>query len=220
MKQVFWVFGFLILIVAIFGVAWMVRVPAVVITKEEAVSVSIPFPIDQRLRQGINECGPYSAAAAIAGVTGVFTDPREIVASTKWRLPSGGTLPWGMTAVLKDRDLSPREFTARHLSYNDRMRAVVSELQRGHPVILLGRKEGTLHYITVLGYDRETDTFHLYDSWYPQGDDGHTIDDNGAEAGNRTLSRSELLSFWQGGGAGPFYRWYGIAVASSANESS
>ena len=186
--------------------------PAGVVSAGEVISVSISLPVEQNLRQGVNECGPYSAAAAIAAVTAAFTDPHELSATTPWRLSNGGTLPWGMTAVLRSHRLSPRAFTVHRLSDDDRVHVIASELHQGHPVILLGRKEGVLHYVTVLGYDRDADTFAVYDPWHPQGNDGLTIDDNGSQPGNRALSRTELLDFWRGGGVGMFYRWYAIVV--------
>ncbi len=119
----------LLVVIAIFGAALVLRVPGAVISEMEVTSASIALPVEQNLRQGVNE--------------------------------------------------------------------------------------RVLHYVTVLGYDRNADTFAIYDSWHPQGSDGLTLDNNGTQPGNRELLRDDLLDFWRGGGVGPFYRWYGIAVVPS-----
>ena len=197
-------------------VAFMLRVPRAEVVNAELISISIALPIEQQLRQGINECGPYSVAAAMAAVKGAFQSPVDVVHETPWRLPSGGTLPWGMMSVIESNGFVAEPFTARGLSDDDKVRVLANELADGHPVILLGRKEEVLHYVTVLGYDRDVETFHFYDPWHPAGNDGLTVDENGAASGNRSLTRAELFDFWQGGGTGPFYRWYGIAVGSES----
>ena len=81
-------------------------------------------------------------------------------------------------------------------------------------MILLGKKDEALHYMTLVGYTKigEEFRFHVYDSWHTKGEGGLTADDNAALPGNRTLTSDELMNFWREGGLFGMYQWYALVV--------
>ena len=159
-------------------------------------------------RQSINSCGPYSAAATIRALTQKDLSSEEIAQHIPWRF-RGITLPFGILSILHDHHISTLE-TVVPFSDPQKLVWLREQLAQHHPVILLGKKQNTLHYVTVLGY--ATSTFDVYDSWEEKGENGLTIDHNGSASGNITLSDEELLHFWNAGGVFGLYKNYAIVA--------
>lgn len=67
-----------------------------------------------------------------------------------------------------------------------------------------------LHYLTILGFNKEKDIFYIYDSLYYQMNKTHTFDSNGKMPGNKNFNSTELLDFWGRGGVFGFYEWFAI----------
>lgn len=171
----------------------------------------VPYDVAWNFRQGINECGPYTAAAALRAL-GVDVASSDVVAQTPWRWENGYTIPWGLESVIRAYGKTVHAYTVRTFDDNNKLLAVRDELTAGHPVILLGDKTGFPHYYSVFGYADER--FFVYDPLHAKGKDGMTVDDNGEAPGNRTLTSDELLEFWDAGGVAGFFRGYMLAVSN------
>lgn len=208
LKRLFTVLVGIAAIVAI-GVGIRLYRPAYALS-DAPVSAFVAYESAWNYRQGINECGPYSAAAALRAL-GVDVASSDVVANTPWRWENGYTVPWGLESVIRKYDKTARVYAVRKYNANDKLLAVRDELAAGHPVILLGEKTGFPHYYAVFGYADER--FFVYDPLHTAGDDGMTVDDNGETPGNRTLTSDELLGFWDNGGVAGFFRGYMLAVS-------
>jgi hypothetical protein len=180
-----------------------------------------PFPAAYSLRldpgiqlaQTYNNCGPYSARAVIAVLTGRVPDAERLAAETGWRVYRNLTLPQGVIGLLNANGIRTRPFSLSMLDERKKGESLKRIVSRGHPVILLVQVGKVQHYLTVLGYDGNR--FFLYDSFRKRLPDSRlTIDDNGWEPGNRTCPLEELLSLWARGGKLMFYRYYGIECFS------
>lgn len=178
--------------------------------------VTLTYPAEYNFRQSINDCGPYSAAAAIRITTDTPIDSQKLVNELSVRLPGGGTLPHSMERVLKNHGLTVRaeSFARSDLTDVVRLQQLMMYIFQGHPVIMLGEKNGVQYYMTFVGYERKNFTiyFDVYDSWHTKSTDGFTTDDNEAAPGNRTMSADELLEFWRGGGMFGLYEYYALVV--------
>jgi hypothetical protein len=167
-----------------------------------------------QLRQGLNQCGPYSVMAAINILTQKVISPNEIDKFMNWRLKNRMTLPFGLVESLKEYGLKSKQKLLILFSDEQRVKFLKAKISEGSPVILLNKTDGIQHYFTVAGFDKEN--FYLYDSLQELGDDPEsriTIDDNGNLPGNRTYTKDELLYLWSLGGK-YFFRWYVISVSS------
>ncbi|OGH62239.1 MAG: hypothetical protein A2848_02090 [Candidatus Magasanikbacteria bacterium RIFCSPHIGHO2_01_FULL_50_8] len=184
--------------------------------ENQVVRAAINYPAMYNFRQSINDCGPYAAAAVIRVMKNVPIDSQELVKKLSIRLPSGGTMPHSLNKVLSKYGILTHEenFAAPEITDQMRLDQLTRYITNGHPVILLGRKNGVQHYITILGYEKngEKISFDVYDSWHTKHQGGFTTDDNGDAPGNRTLSEDELLDFWRGGGVFGLYRYYALIV--------
>ena len=179
------------------------------------------FPPEQNLRQTKNACGIYAVTAAIHAIglnhlvsttyNGRFAEKDlELINVTTnqiekkiLRLPNGYILPISLQNSVESYpqlDASAQNFS--RLTNQQKIDALKS-LSGLSPIIILGRKDGSLHYLTILGH--EGDTFFVYDSLLPvAADKVHTIDSNGNGPGNISLSATEILTFWNEGG------WHGL----------
>ncbi len=64
----------------------------------------------------------------------------------------------------------------KRLSDNERVSFLHERLSAGKPIIILGERDGYEHYITLLGFDSKKDVFYVYDSFFPKGKTGLTVD--------------------------------------------
>jgi hypothetical protein len=174
---------------------------------------SIPFSPDYHYAQTYNDCGPYSVMAVINTLSDKKVSPDEIKKQMTWRLKNNYTLPFGLETLLKKYHIPIKTELIGGKEQQEKVDFLRWHLSRGRPVILLGKIKGTniLHYMTALGY--KNDLFYFYDSYQkPSGKTGKTIDDNGAETGNHTFSKADVLEFWDRGGYGGAYKNYCIVV--------
>lgn len=170
------------------------------------LEASLEYPSVWNYRQSINSCGPYSAAAVIRITTKQNIDSEDLAKTTPWRF-RGYTLPFGVISGLKKYHVPTQEFIVG-LSDSDKLHWLKSNIGKGSPVILLIRKDGLLHYVTLLGY--KENTFDMYDSLEDKGEDSLTVDTNSDGAGNSTWTNEQLLSAWNQGGLFGLYKNYAI----------
>lgn len=205
--------GAALVVCIVVAVTWYQPSPSVETeTAEIPSSFRLNYPSDQNFRQGLNECGPYTAAAALRMIVDTDTTSQEVVDAMHWRLPNGYTSPFGMKRVLKSFGAHVDEITTKKLTDEEKLLTLRQELSAEHPVILLGEKDGIKHYYALVGY--EEDDFFVYDPLHDPLDDTLTIDSNGDDPGNRTLSEDELLTFWSTGGLGGLYEYYALVVSA------
>lgn len=176
---------------------------------------TLPYQTTWNYRQSANACGPYSAAAVLRVLTRQDISSEDISHTTPWRY-HGYTLPFGITQTLRSHGIIAHEFIITG-SGEEKLAWLRSQIAQTKPVILLGRKEGLLHYVTILGY--QDDQFHLYDSLEEKGERNLTLDLNSELPGNETWTSQALLSFWQKGGVAGLYQYLAIIAQdrSSAN---
>jgi len=126
-----------------------------------------------RLPTGVwtNDCGPTNLAMVLNYLAGDSTWTKDTVAPYLWRLGwpfpqsiRGATPPWSMSKAFNN--LAEQEnlpWTSRWLGGGTREHLIVN-LQRGSPTtIILVWSNGGAHYVTVVGYDPDTDIFYLLD---------------------------------------------------------
>ncbi len=176
---------------------------------------ALPYPADANYRQTRNNCGPYSAAAAIRALDGKDSiSSEDAVAKMPMRVPGYFTMPQGISAFLRSRGFTAEIDDVSRLEQEAKTKFLQEKLAASRAVILLvGRSLMTQHYITLLGYDRPRGVFFVYNPALAAGKEkGQTIDSNGAEAGNVTMSTADLFDYWKGGGVFGFYRWTALVV--------
>ena len=170
--------------------------------------IILSYKTEWNFRQSKNACGPYSAAAVIRQLTNNDASSETISHETPWRY-HGYTLPSGVANVIRKNGLSADEFISAG-SDEDKILWLHSQIAQQKPVIILGRKNGRLHYVTLLGYQQ--DRFNVYDSLEEKGATEMTIDKNDSLPGNINWTDDELLAFWSQGGLLGLYRYYAIVV--------
>jgi len=179
-------------------------------------TVSRPYPADANYRQTGNNCGPYATAAAIRALDGKDSVSSEtVVKQMPLRVPGYFTMPLGIKLFLTKRGFVSEMYDTSRLKEDGRTQFLREKLAAGDALILLvGRSWSTQHYITVLGYDRPRDVFFVYNSALASGEKGQTVDSNGAEVGNITMTSQDLLKYWSGGGVFGVYRWTALTAAT------
>lgn len=205
-----------VLIVGLGSIALLLILVAIIYPKkawmEKGTSVpseaTLPYKTEWNFRQSKNACGPYSAAAVIRRLTNKDTSSDTISQGTSWRY-HGYTLPFGVAGVIRRNGLSADEFISTG-SNKDRILWLHFQIAHQRPVIILGRKNGLLHYITLLGYQR--DQFNVYDSLEEKGATKMTVDRNDSLPGNINWTDDELLTFWSQGGLFGIYQYYAIVA--------
>lgn len=206
---------YVVFAVGIVGIIWLavaLHRPTAPIDTDLPATVMATYAPEWNYRQGRNECGPFSAAAAIRALGGDDVSSSTIVSHTPWRLRNGYTAPWGVEEVVKRYELSTKDYSVARLSDDKKIAALQTQIAQGNVAILLGEIHGVQHFITVLGYDLPTGTFLVYDPLLDAGDTGMTVDNNGDLPGNNTMSEQELLAFWNAGGIKGFFRGYLLSV--------
>lgn len=197
-----------------FQIALLLFITAALYATREPRSALIPFESSLNFRQSYNDCGPFSAKAAINAVKKKNIPIKELKANLKWRLKNNYTLPVGVEGLLKKYGIKVQTINLARSNDDERIAYLKKQLMRGSPIILLigiGRYQ---HYITLLGYNSQG--FIIYDSLLKASEKSkiHTVDLNGSLPGNNILSRAELLKSWSKGGMYGLYRYYGIVCSS------
>lgn len=178
-------------------------------------STLIPYPSHYNYRQTKNDCGPFSVAAVVRALKKQDIDSAFFSKGIGWRLPNNYTLPWGLESQLKENDLKIEKPNFKLLNDDEKITLVQEHLSLGNPIIILGERENYEHYVTLLGFNMDTDAYYIYDSLQTVSSDrqGMTTDENGSLSGNVTLKSSELLDFWRGGGMYGLWNWYGLVAS-------
>ncbi len=177
-------------------------------TFDHPEQAALPYASEWNYRQSLNACGPYSAAAVIRLANNGDLSSEEIAEHTPWRY-KGYTLPFGVVSNLKRSGLTVQESIIA-LQNPEKLSWLREQIGRGSPVIILIRKNGLLHYVTLVGYTRQT--FDIYDSLEAKGKDKLTVDLNGEAPGNVSWTDEELLTLWNQGGLFGLYQNYAITV--------
>lgn len=204
-------FLLVLVVLVMFAVGWFVVVyppHAVPNATELRAEAQLPYLPAWNYRQSINACGPYSAAAVIRLAKGQNVSSEAIAEATSWRI-RGYTLPFGVASVLRDAGLEVSQYRVR-LTDAEKVAWLKVRLSQGSPVILLVRKDGLLHYVTLVGYNETS--FEVYDSLLSRAEHGLTTDENGEAPGNSTWSNEELLIRWNAGELFGLYQNYAIAL--------
>lgn len=181
----------------------------------EGKSASIPYSSEFNYRQTVNDCGPFNTAAIVRALTGQAVSSAEFAEEIGWRLPNNYTIPNGLVKQLESHGLNATAPNVKKLSDEQKIVYLQQELTEGHPIIILGERDGFEHYITLFGFNAEKDELYLYDSFHDKDEDNpeYTIDSNGNNSGNQVYTSEELLNFWRGGGMYGLYEWYAIVAS-------
>jgi len=165
-------------------------------------------------RQGLNQCGPYSAAIFLNTFKPTAAiQPTQFVEQLPWKLPGGYTHPRALESLIRKQGVQVQAYNVGALSDEEKIEFLHQQIASGLPVILLTYMYDYQHYITLLGYDAVKEEFFVYDPVFTRGDAGMTVDENGELPGNRNISDTQLLSDWSHGGIAGFYTWYLLTTA-------
>ncbi len=209
----------LIVIVPMLSLSFLSRpTPSLTKNSKHFGVVKLDYPSRFNYRQHTNECGPYAAGAVARVVLHIDIDSQKMVDELPWRLPKGYTHPWALKELLTSMHIESTSYSAKKLSASDKQKFLMQELSNGAPIILLVKMYGYQHYIVLLGFDRNTDEFFVYDPVYTRGEDGYTIDDNGNMPGNRTMHWEDLHTHWSDGGVLGFFNWYMLVASLPAGQ--
>ncbi len=170
------------------------------------------YPKEFHFLQTENDCGPFNAAAVTRTLSNKSVSSADFADNIGWRMPNNYTMPWGVEKQLKNQDIPIELPNLPVFSDNERIDFLHERMSQGKIIIILGVKDSIQHYLSLFGFDRQNDEFYVYDSLIEEGIPGFTIDENGSQPGNRTLSSKELLDFWRGGGMYGKFKWYAIVA--------
>lgn len=196
----------LLLVIVVFALEFLRVFPSLwfsSFSNKDGVSVAeYGLTMDENLfyRQTYNNCGSYSVMAVRNILVHDELDPEMLAKEMKWRIIKNLTFPQGVVSLLYKYDIRTKEYTLWAKSDADKASFLRTQILHGKPVILLIKAHGVLHYVTVLGYDKEG--FMLYDSMQEKSleNSRFTIKDERASVGNTWLSTEELVSLWNKGG--------------------
>jgi len=186
--------------------------PNVTSAQNLPVEATLTYSTEHNYRQGYNQCGPYSAAAALRALKQNI-EPATTVADLPWRLPRDYTHPWALESLLESQGANVQAYNISSLHDDEIISFIQSTIYAGQPLIILTNLHGYQHYVTLLGYDDTTNTIDVYDPAHTKLKEGYTTDDNGLRPGNISMAYSELINYWRGGGVLGFYKGYGLVVS-------
>lgn len=156
------------------------------------MSNEVVYPIQEK-----SQCGVYAAWFVLSERKNDKVTPEQIARRMPWRIPFAGTLPWGIVKLLRHEGCVVVESNLKRLSVKEKEMWLREELQKGHMVVLLGKKADQQHYVVLTEYDVGVSKFTLYDPL----------------VGKEIWSTEEVIKFWSGGGVFGFSRWYAIVVS-------
>ncbi len=205
--------GLIILVILIAGIILRGNKPQI---DQRTIQESsfLPYPSQYNFRQTKNDCGPFNVAAVVRVLKDENADSVSFAEEIGWRLPNKYTLPWGLEKQLKENGINV-EKPRFSLSTNDEKITLIQQyLSLKKPVIILGERDNYEHYLTILGFDANSDEYYIYDSLKTASpEQGMTKDENNSIPGNVTLNSHELLDFWRGGGIYGLWAWYGLVAS-------
>ncbi len=177
-------------------------------------SALINYPAEYNYRQTKNDCGPFNVAAAVRALTGKNVDSELFAKEIDWRLPNKYTLPWGLENQLKEHGIRIEKPDFKLLTDDEKIMLIQEYLSKGMLVIILGERDSYEHYITILGFDSNSDQYYIYDSLQSSSSEQKdmTTDKNSTLPGNKSMKSQELIDFWRGGGMYGLWEWYGLVA--------
>ncbi len=164
------------------------RLPLVFSNNSKTASKQLNWQAELNKKQSYNSCASYSTMAYLFAKKGMIADPELINKNISGKMSNNYTYPWGITRYLGKNKIKAKIYYHGLLSDKNRLAWIETKINQDRPVIILIGDRTYLHYITVLGYQDKT--FQIYDSM----EDG---DQNGELAGNKTISKNELLKKWK-----------------------
>lgn len=183
-------------------------------TQSIKTSVIIPYDPAYNLRQTINDCAPFNAAAVVRALKGENVSSTEFAIQMPWRLPNKYTIPIGLEELLQEKGVTISTPDLAQVDDPAKIDYLKEQLSLGRPIIILGKQDNYQHYITLFGFSTADDQFYVYDSAFKKGSDNLTVDGNENLPGNKNMSSTELLTFWRGGGMYGLYTWYSLVAAN------
>jgi hypothetical protein len=170
-----------------------------------------PIHKTNNLRQTPYDCGAYN----LHWIISTPTDLQDLVKMNRSKMiPRIGVVPETLQSTLKSQGIKSHIRTFRWLEDGAKISFLTDILNANHPIILLVRRHGYMHYITITGFDRNG--FDIYDPLLPNADQGKTVDNNadknttidknGATPGNDYLTNKELLDLWNEINVWGFYK--------------
>ena len=99
------VIGLILFILVFFSFFGKIYPSNVAVNKDVKTSNALHMDPSLFLSQTYNNCGPYSAMAAINIVNGELNNPEQLAKDTKYRIWNNLTLPQGVVKLLKDHNI-------------------------------------------------------------------------------------------------------------------
>ena len=98
-------------------------------------------------------------------------------------------------------------------SDQDKINWIKETVFQKKPIICLIKIHHVLHYVTILGYDKNG--FMLYDSMQEKNSDNQrkTIIDKECKGGNRYYTYNEFMKLWNDGGYKLFFKNWAIVCS-------
>jgi hypothetical protein len=164
-------------------------------------------------RQTLNNCGPYSVMAVINILRDEKKDPEILAKQMKWRVHKNLTFPQGVINQLHDNGIKTKEYVLKWKSDQDKINWIKETVFQKKPIICLIKIHHALHYVTILGYDKNG--FMLYDSMQEKNSDNQrkTIIDKECKEGNRYYTYNEFMKLWNDGGYKLFFKNWAIVCS-------
>ncbi len=175
--------------------------------KESSEAISVT----QNLRQSPYDCGAYNAWTVIDALGSEIPLKNIINLNREKFIPRTGVVPEVVKRALEQSPVYATIRTMRWNSDEEKIENLKRALSAGNPLILLVKRHGYMHFITVTGFDG--DNFNLYDPLLAAGANGVTIDRNGESSGNDALLSAELIKIWNEISVWGFYKNIVISVA-------
>ncbi len=181
----------------------------------ENEACALKFDKELFYRQTVNNCGPYSVMAVANILSEESLNPEVLSKEMRWRIYKNLTFPQGVVDLLHKYNISTKEKVIKNKTDEEKIVWVKNNIENGNPVILLIKVHHVLHYVTVLGYNR--DGFMLYDSMQEKQNENprKTVADIQCVSGNRFYSNKELIDLWNDGGYKIFFKNWAIVCSKS-----
>ena len=190
-------------------------IPSFVLKGNNLIYDSYYLKMDKNLfyRQTLNNCGPYSVMAVINILRDEKKDPEILAKQMKWRVHKNLTFPQGVINQLHDNGIKTKEYVLKWKSDQDKINWIKETVFQKKPIICLIKIHHVLHYVTILGYDKNG--FMLYDSMQEKNSDNQrkTIIDKECKGGNRYYTYNEFMKLWNDGGYKLFFKNWAIVCS-------
>lgn len=158
----------------------------------------------ENLRQSAYDCGAYNLNWILSAQKKP-NDLQNLVATNRSKMiPRIGVVPETLQSTLSEQGIKSNIRTFRWLADGEKITMLTDILNGNHPVILLVKRHGYMHYITITGFDKTG--FDIYDPLLEKSDQNTTTDRNGSKPGNDYLTNEKLLKLWNEMNVWGFYK--------------